>query len=79
MRIETGKETSIENGKETSTEKRIVAVIAANPKVTIQQIADKLEMSKNGVVYALNRLKEKSVVKREGATKNGRWLVERGS
>ena len=73
-----GTETSIETGIEislTETEKRIVGVIRNNPAITISDIAKRLGMSRSGAQYVMDSLKKRAVLKREGATKRGRWVI----
>jgi len=57
------------------TERKIVGFILENPGITQEQIAENMGMSKNGIRYAMGRLKEKGILMREGATKKGKWIV----
>lgn len=83
-KIETGiktKETGTEKEKIIvlsalpDTERKIVGFILENPGITQEQIAENMGMSKNGIRYAMGRLKEKGILMREGATKKGKWIV----
>ena len=70
--------TDIETGIEiklTDTEKSIVEVIMKTPQITITDIAASVGMSRSGVQYAIDKLKKKNVLKREGSTKKGTWVV----
>lgn len=71
---ETGIETGIEINL-TDTEKSIIDVIQRNPAITISDIAKGIGMSRSGAQYAIDSLKKKGVLKREGATKRGRWVI----
>lgn len=83
-KIETGtqtKETSIEKEEIIvlsvlpDTERKIVGFILENPGITQEQIAENMGMSKNGIRYAMGRLKDKGILMREGATKKGKWII----
>lgn len=70
----TGIETDIEI-KLTDTGKSIVEMIMKKPQITITDIAASVGMSRSGVQYAIATLKKKNVLKREGPTKKGTWVV----
>lgn len=57
------------------TEKKIVSLILKNPEITQDKLAEIIGMSKNGIRYAMNKLKNRGVVVREGATKKGKWSI----
>lgn len=72
------KKTGIETGIEiklTDTEKSIIEVMMKTPQITITDIAASIGMSRSGVQYAIDNLKKKNVLKREGSTKKGTWVV----
>ena len=50
-------------------------MIQKNPVITISGIAKSIGMSRGGVQYAIDSLKKRDIVKREGATKKGRWVI----
>lgn len=77
-------ETTQETTKETTQEKykilnesqiNIINIIKENPSITQKDIANKLNMTRDGVKYNMNVLKELSIIKREGSTKKGTWLI----
>lgn len=76
----TTQETSQETGpnnkivQETNQEK-IVSLIRKNPSITQTRIAEQLGLSRSGVRYIMNRLQQEGVLKREGATKKGKWIL----
>lgn len=80
--IETGIETlatGIETGTEktdTSTENKILAMIEENPRITIMEMAERIGMSKNGIIYSIGKLRKKHIISREGAQKNGKWIIK---
>ena len=53
------------------TERKIVEFIMEDPK----EIAQKIGMSKNGIRYAMDKLKDRGILEREGATKRGKWII----
>ena len=57
----------------TETQQKILKLISDNPKVTRNEIAQKIGITKDGVQYNLNILKEKQYIKRIGNTNNGYW------
>ncbi|MCM1214220.1 MAG: putative DNA binding domain-containing protein [Lachnospiraceae bacterium] len=57
------------------TEKKVVRLIFENPDITQERMAENIGMSKNGVRYVMDRLKEKGILKREGSTKKGKWII----
>jgi len=59
------------------TEKKIVSQILKNPEITQDKLAENIGMSKNGVRYAMNKLKNRGVLVREGATKKGKWFIKK--
>lgn len=57
------------------TAERILTIIAANPSVTIAQLAETLAMSSRTIERSLKVLQEGKRLIRVGATKNGYWQV----
>ena len=60
----------------TASEKLVLACIAEKPSVTIEQLAQKTGISRSGVRYVLNRLREKGRLRREGPQKGGQWIIK---
>lgn len=56
-------------------ETRILAVIKENPKVTQAQIAVALNISKSSVKYYIGKLTKAEILKREGTSQKGKWLM----
>ena len=50
-------------------------MIEENPRITIKEMAEKIGMSKNGIVYSIDKLRKKNIISREGAQKNGKWVI----
>ena len=61
----------------TSTENKIISMIAENPGITIMEMAERTGMSKNGVIYSIDKLRKKNIISREGAQKNGKWIIKK--
>lgn len=59
----------------TSVKKRIVAIIWVTPNITVNNISRQLEMSKRSVERELRDLTQMGIIKREGSTRSGKWLV----
>ena len=47
-----------------------------NPSITLQQVAEKIGLSKRAIEMQVKKLREQGKVNRIGATKNGLWQVE---
>ena len=45
------------------------------PGITQKEMAQKMGMSQNGIRYAMDKLKDRGILDREGATKRGKWIV----
>ena len=58
-----------------SKEKEILELISNNPYLSADDIARKVNLSKDGVRYHLKNLKKKKIVKRKGHGKGGSWQV----
>ena len=78
--ITTTQETTQETTKEkyemlNENQKSIINLIEDNPSITQKEIAKQLKISRDGVKYNMNGLKELNIIKREGATKKGVWKI----
>ena len=58
------------------TQQRIVALMTTNTEITAGQIAESINMTKRHVESNIRKLKSLGIVEREGAKKNGRWIVK---
>ena len=61
--------------KLTETEKKILQIITNNPNVTQKEIAEELNVTTVTVKRNIKKLKEKGIIDRVGANKNGYWKV----
>lgn len=57
-------------------EKKVVRLILKDSEITQDKIADIVGMSKSGIRYVMNKLKNKGILVRVGATKKGKWSIE---
>ena len=56
-------------------EQRIVKLLAAEPRITIGTLSQRLQLSEAGVNKVLAALRKKGAIERVGANKNGSWKV----
>ena len=69
----TTKETTKEKS---SIQEMIVLLMKENPSITAEEIANEIkEITAEGVRYHIRNLKAHGVIKREGSTKSGKWVV----
>ena len=65
-------------GQKLNTEERkniILKLIEKNEKISIQQIVEKIEVSKSTVERDLNELKEENKIEYVGSRKSGKWII----
>ena len=62
-----------------NTEHKIIELLKLDGFLTIDQLYPLLKMSRKGVQKAIERLKDKGILYREGSTKGGRWIVSQKS
>lgn len=68
----TGLKTGLKSENE-SIDQAIKRMIEENPAITIPMLSDATGLSRNGVLYHLQALKEKMGLIRVGGRKNGHW------
>ena len=56
-------------------EQTVIHLIRRNPSVTVAEIAAAMGVSAKTVERTIKSLKEKEIVAREGAKRNGKWIV----
>jgi predicted HTH transcriptional regulator len=59
-------------GKEESV---ILNIMRSNPSVTAMLISQELKLSLRSIQRYMTSLREKGLIRREGSTKRGRWIV----
>ena len=71
----TSTKTDTKTNTKTNTSETILALIQETPGITQDQLAQKTGLSKSGVRYALNKLRDAGILAREGTRKDGRWVI----
>ena len=61
--------------KLTSREKKVIEMIANDPKITAKRIAEKFSLSVISIERVLSKLQSKGIIKREGSKKKGEWKI----
>lgn len=59
-----------------TTQEKIINLIRENPKITQIEMAQKLNLTRDGVSYNIKNLKENGIIERIGSTKNGEWKIK---
>ena len=59
----------------TETQQQIIRLIKENNKITREEIANKIGITKSGVQYNLNILKKNNYIRRVGRTYKGYWEI----
>lgn len=77
---ETTQETTLKTTQENfamlnETQQNIIKLIKNEPSITQKEIAKELDITRDGVKYNMNVLKELGIVVREGSTKKGSWKL----
>ena len=57
------------------TQQNILKMLFENPVITTQAVADSLSISRRTVDNHISKLKKSGLLEREGAKKNGKWIV----
>jgi ATP-dependent DNA helicase RecG len=58
------------------TEGKVLALIRENNKITKEELAEKLGLSSDGVRYYIRKLRKKELLRWEGDSRKGEWVVE---
>jgi len=74
----TAKETPTTSTKGEGKEKEILDLLENNPFLSIEQIAQTVNLTVEGVKYHLKNLKKVGRIKREGSKKKGKWVIIKG-
>lgn len=54
---------------------KVLSFLRANPAITLQEVADKIGITRRGVQKITDRLKADGIIRREGSTKAGKWII----
>ncbi|HBB15998.1 MAG TPA: hypothetical protein DCZ97_03005 [Syntrophus sp. (in: bacteria)] len=58
-----------------ATEEAILLLLREDPSITQKKMASRVGLTPDGVKFNINKLKEKGIIRREGPTKKGRWVI----
>lgn len=59
----------------TDMEEAIIEQIKLNPKVTVDQLAEKLQVNRRTILRCITLMKQKGTIKRIGSNRNGYWEI----
>ncbi len=62
-----------------SSDHKVLMLLNYDSRLTLEKIAEYLNMTKRGVQKITNRLQQSGAISRKGATKNGEWIVNKNS
>ena len=71
-------ESALNEGNEaqlSKSEQRVVKLLTADPRITIGNLSQRLQLSEAGINKVLAQLRKKGIIERVGANKNGSWKV----
>ena len=52
-------------------------MLRKKPEITLVEMSKELGMSREGIIYNLNKLKEEGIIRRTGSKRKGSWIVEK--
>ena len=61
--------------KTTTKQKEIIKIIAENPHISAKEMAEKLNLTIDGVRYHLTKMRKAGLIQYEGSTKLGQWVI----
>ena len=62
--------------KVTVNQKKILEAVKKNPYVTLDNLSEKIGISRKSIAANVKKLQEAGMLKRQGANKNGYWEVQ---
>ncbi|MBR3712345.1 MAG: winged helix-turn-helix transcriptional regulator, partial [Bacteroidales bacterium] len=54
---------------------KILELMQTNPSISIDELANSCNLTRDGINYYIKNLKKDGFIKRDGAKKNGYWEV----
>lgn len=72
---------NVQNSSESKGENnrsKVIALLAGNGKLTLPELAERLNLSIGGVEKIVRQLKKEGILSRKGSTKAGEWIVNEG-
>lgn len=58
-----------------TTQERILAAIQAKPEITQKELAQSIGITLDGIKYHIKNMTKQGVIKHEGSTKAGKWVI----
>lgn len=72
----TTQETTIKTTTKTTTkQEEIIKIIAENPHISAKEMAERLNLTIDGVRYHLTKMRKAGLIRYEGSTKLGQWVI----
>ena len=65
------------NDRVTENERAVLLLLEEDPGYTMQQLAERLSVSRKSIAGRLKKLKEKGAIERVGSDRSGYWKVNR--
>ena len=65
------------NDRVTENERAVLLLLEEDPGYTMQQLAERLSLSRKSIASRLKKLKEKGAIERVGSDRSGYWKVNR--
>lgn len=72
---------NVQNSSESKGENnrsKVIALLAGNGKLTLPELAERLNLSIGGIEKIVRQLKKEGILSRKGSTKAGEWIVNEG-
>ena len=54
----------------------LMDLLVSEPYLSVRQIAERLDKTEDSIRYHLRKMTEKGIIKHEGATKSGKWVIK---
>ena len=61
--------------KPITTQENILAAIPAKPEITQKELAQSIGITLDGIKYHIRNMTKSEIIKHEGSTKSGKWIV----
>ena len=58
-----------------TTQERILAAIQAKPEITQKELAQSIGITLDGIKYHIKNMTKQGLIKHEGSTKSGKWII----
>ena len=72
-----GDKSNVTDVTKTDIEKAIIEHIKQNPKVTVDQLAEKLQANRRTILRCITLMKQNGTIKRIGSSRNGYWRINK--